>query len=217
MTCPPLPSPDRHGWFQPVLPAAPETWPWALPYLAAVNVAPDPHSQVVEAVASADGKLVERRTMAAEAHRLEVIGYWKGEFGIVHFQRFASVSAAMKEANDLLKVVPVHYLLKSGKVLRIHRHLDVTGEWPRHWRFRRGQHLGVCCAFVYDQAREHGARKEAEAFKRKVWYEGSPAEQVGVYVDALDWAEQHLSRWLDVKDIRVLKQAVAQGREWLCK
>jgi hypothetical protein len=67
-------TPDSHGWFEPVVEPAPPGWPWALPHLCAVNVAPDPGVEVIGASASPDGSGSVREGWVADRTRIESVG-----------------------------------------------------------------------------------------------------------------------------------------------
>lgn len=216
MDNPQLPTPDGNGWFEPVLKAAPGNWPWALPYLAAVNIAPDPGDEVVRAVADPNGTCTQEIVIdSSDRTRVEVIGYWRWEFALVDCHHRSCPGKAMDEAESLMAVVPVRYLLRAGKVISEDSSVEVTGVWPEEWTFRSYRHLGSCCAFVYEQAVAEHAREEAEEFRDMVAVSLLPREQVMAYISALKWAKRRLRRRLGRDVLRVIDEALAAARKWL--
>ena len=112
-----VPGVDSWGWFEPVLSPAPESWPWALPNLYAVNIAPDPGVEIVGGSASPDGDLNVVTSFVRDRTRIEEIGFWRGTFGLVRRRRHPSRKDAEKEALDSFNVLRAKYLMRSGKVV----------------------------------------------------------------------------------------------------
>ena len=76
--------------------------------------------------------------------------------------RISPRSKADQQAADTFTALPIRYLMHAGVVIRENPDVQITGDWPDHWQFRRYQDLGVLCAFVYEQALRLGAAEAAE-------------------------------------------------------
>jgi hypothetical protein len=208
------PIPDSRGWFESTLGHVPSDWPWALPHLYAVNVALDPAVQVAGASASPDGSYAERHRFNANRSRFEVIGYWLGEFRVIHVRHAQKHVEAEKQAAKAFDALPIRYLMHSGKIVRENTAVHITGSWPEHWQFQRYQDLGVLCAFIYEQARQQGAGEAVEDYRKSV-YEAWPAsEQIEVYRSALEKASSTLYGWLPAEALNAIHEALATIEIW---
>ena len=215
MDLPSPPSCDSHGWFQPVIQPLPPSWPWALPHLYAVNVASDPGWATTRASAKRDGSVELSNRVVSDRSRFEVIGFWRGAFGLVHWERTMTRKRADDEAQSTFASIPVRYLMHSGQVIRENSTVLVTGSWPSQWSIDSLSDLGAFCAFIYDEAKEHGAQDEAKIFRQSIRFAWPPTEQLLVYIAALESAEAALSPWLTPSNRRHLAEVVLRARTWL--
>jgi|WetSurMetagenome_2_1015567.scaffolds.fasta_scaffold11695_9 hypothetical protein len=196
MTPPPPPACDSHGWFQAVLPPPPPTWPWALPHLYAVNVAADPG-------------------VLDTCSRFEVIGFWHGEYALLHWEQTPTRSSADEQARSTFRELHVRYLLHSGEVIDENQGVEITGTWPAKWVVKSHQDVGVLCAFVYESAMAHGGRREADAFRSSITRAWPITEQLLVYVSALEMAHVALAPYLGPEVMTVLAEVLKTVRGWL--
>ena len=207
--------PNHGGLFEPVLGRAPADWPWALPHLLAVNVAPAPVTEPHAASAAPDG---EAHLVVGGSHdgaRFEVLGYWRGDYGVVHAASFPTMAAAETEAETTFSSLRVRYLLRSGEVVKQRDEVEITGDWPDEWPFASLPDLGISCAFLYERARAHGAGEVAEDFRHAVTFAWPPTEQLIVYVEALQLARDSLSPCLSTPERDNLHAALKSARRWL--
>ena len=211
------PKPDLRGWFETVLGRPPTDWPWALPNLYAVNTALDAADEIAGARASPDGSSSVRYKYNADRSRVEIVGFWRGEFRVIHVEHASSPAKAEKQAADVFTSFPVRYLLHAGATVRENVAVHITGDWPERWQIQRYQDLGVLCAFIYEQAQKSGAADAAEDFRRSIQFAWPVTEQVMVYRSALQYALRSLSRWLSVEALNAIREALATIQRWFAE
>jgi len=210
-----VPGVDSWGWFEPVLSPAPESWPWALPNLYAVNIAPDPGVEIVGGSASPDGDLNVVTSFVRDRTRIEEIGFWRGTFGLVRRRRHPSRKDAEKEALDSFNVLRAKYLMRSGKVVEENDQVTIIGDWPPVFSFASLRDLGVFCAFIYEKAIEGGAKDEAVKFRESIRLESTGTEQLVTYIKSLELGQSKLETYLSPADRSILWQAHQTARGWL--
>jgi hypothetical protein len=201
------------GLFEPVLGRAPDWWPWALPHLYAVNYAGLEGLRTLGATATPDGQFLERLEVT-QLGRFEVLGYWSGEFRVVHSEATDDIDSARSAAERTFAQLGVHALLHRGTVVRANPDVHVTGAWPASWHFERIQDLGVLCAFLYDCAKT-SCSGEAERFRAMIVSAWPPTEQLIVYLGALRFAERDLTSCLPSVARTPLERGISAATEWL--
>ena len=208
-------TPDHRGWFEPVVAPAPPDWPWALPHLYAVNVAPDQGVEIVGASASPDGTSSVREGWVADRTRIETVGYWHGMFGLVECRRTETAASALSQATDLFRSRLVRFLMAAGRVTDENTSVQVTGEWPARWAFTKLSDLGVFCAFVFEQLKAAGAGAAAATFKTSLSAAWPPTEQLLVFIRSMEMAQNDLRKYLDAGTRNALDSALAIAKGWL--
>jgi hypothetical protein len=211
-----LPSPDDHGRFRSILPSAPDHWPWALPSLYAINVAPD--AQVVPSGATASGGEVEVRYRLNEAaHNLEVIGRWDSTSALMHEEHFSSGEKAEAQAQQYFHTLPVRYLMHAGVIVAENQDVPKHAAWPKSWQFRSITDVGIYFAYLYEMALAAGATEAASAFRARCFYAAPPTEQVIVLIDALEFARAHLGPYLSKQEVMRIPKVLRTLRKWLAR
>jgi hypothetical protein len=215
MKLPPLPTCDSHGWFQPVIHPAPPSWPWALPHLYGVNYAPDPGEEIIGASASPNGRSEIETGFLNDRFRFEVIGYWQGDFALVHLAHSRSRELAEKEVRNTFEAIRVKYLMLSGQVVRENQKVEITGTWPSEWAVKSLQDIGIFCSFIYEQAKGRGGQRDADAFRESITRAWPPTEQLLVYISALELAQVKLVPHLESKAKEQLAEVLSVAQSWL--
>ncbi len=212
-----LPKPIDSGSFEPVLGRAPATWPWALPHLYAVNAASEVRRQIVAAFAAPSGEYADRSVLRSKSGRVEVIGYWGKSYRIVHTQEFPTFAEARRSAEETFEQLPVRFLLEDGFVREENTAVEVTGEWPRTWAFKRASDIGAFCAYIYQQVLNKGHLEVADSFKGSLYFAWPPTEQLMVYLRALECARLSLRDCVSPSDMKVLQAAMKNLKQWLAR
>lgn len=211
-----LPSTDDHGRFRSVLPPAPDHWPWALPSLYAINVAPDP--QVVPSGATAsDGEVEVRYRLNEAAHDLEVVGRWDSTSALMHEEHFSSREKAEAQAEQYFRALPVRYLMYAGATIAENKEVPENAAWPESWQFRSITEVGIYCAYLYEMALVAGATEAASAFRARCSYAAPPTEQVLVLRDALEFARASLGSHLSRHEVVRISKVLGTLRKWLAR
>lgn len=192
------PIPDSNGLFEPVIGSAPGSWPWALPHFYAVNAAPIPEQ-------------FPQRTIG----RLEIIGFWKGRFHVVHSESNDDQEGSRRRARDTFDSLPVRLLMDRGRVKEENTSVQITGTWPETWSIFRIQDLGVLCAFLHDSAVNGGAGERAERFRGLVYFAFPATEQLLVYQNALTQGRALLGPFLSEQAQAALQQGLKMAKKWL--
>jgi hypothetical protein len=213
---PKLPSPHQSGLFEPVLGTSLATWPWALPHLYAINVAANSEEALTGASASPDGGY-QSRSALSDVGCVEVIGYWQGEFRVVHTQRWRDLPTAMVSAEADFSQLPIRYLLKDGVPIRENPAVEVTGTWPSEWKFVRIQDIGVLCAYLFETASAAGNHDQANRFRARITPASPATEQLLVYLGALKFAEQNLFSTLPEVAQQALHSGLSACNAWLTR
>lgn len=203
------------GLFEPLLGRAPESWPWALPHLYAVNVAPESGEVVVGVSADPSGAYREERSYRHDRGRFEVVGFWRGSFSVVDAQAFDSIEQARRVAHGAFEHLPIRFLMEHGTVKTENPIVAVSGEWPSQWRIQTLRDLGVLSAYVWEVACENGGRGAADDFRARLYPATPGTEQVVVYVQALEVARKSLSRFLSGPSIKALNEGLRVARAWI--
>lgn len=215
MELPLLPNCDSHGWFQPVLPPPSPNWPWALPHFYAVNVAPDPGEEIIGVSASPDGSYEARSGFLSGRAWFEVIGFWNGEYRLLHWNQTMTRDLAEKEAKNTFKTIAVRYLMRSGRVISENHKVEITGKWPTKWTVKTHQDIGVFCSFLYEQAKGNGGQSAADIFRNSITCASPVTEQLRVYILALEKAQVVLVPYLSSEIKIVLADVLRSARAWL--
>lgn len=181
--------PDEMGALGRSLGPAPADWPWALPTIHSVNAYTARGEQVIAASAGADGTYSEEHAVTDLGY-MEVIGYWRGEFHVLACHEYPSLDVAQREAEATFLALAVRFLADRGVVVRENADVTVTGEWPKEWSITRYQELGVLCAYLFEGGVAAGHREQAELFRDMIVQAWPPTEQVLVYREALEFAQQ---------------------------
>jgi len=211
-----LPIPDDHGRFRSVLPSAPEHWPWALPSLYAINVAPDP--QVVPSGATAsDGEVEVRYRLNEAAHDLEVVGRWDSMSALMHEEHLSSRAKAEAQAAQYFHHLPVRYLMYAGAAVAENHDVPENAAWPESWQFRSITDVGIYCAYLYEMALAAGATEAASAFRARCFYAAPPTEQVVVLIDALEFARAQLGSYLSKQEVVRIPKVLRTLRKWVAR
>jgi hypothetical protein len=211
---PQLPPPDDSGAFGPILGRAPSDWPWAIPTLHTVNTYPMIGDLVTGASANPNGEYSEDLS-AVQLGCLEVIGYWRGEFHIVHSSEHPSLPLAQREAERTFSTLPVRFLSESGTVLDENPAVPVTGEWPHQWTFNQVQDLGVLCAYLYESAVIAHLTTQAEQFRDMITPAWPATEQLTVFIHALEFVERTFVARLPKASRDAADAGLRRARAWL--
>jgi hypothetical protein len=207
--------PNSGGLFEPILGRSPDSWPWALPHLLGVNTALAPVIEPQSASVTPEASSRLEEGISHEGTRFEVLGYWRGEYRVVHAASFLTMAAAETEAETTFSSLRVRYLLRAGELVKQRDDVEITGDWPDEWQLASVPDLGIFCAFLYERARTHGAGEVAEEFRHAVTFAWPPTEQLIVYVDALQLARDRLSPYLSTTERKNLRLALESARRWL--
>jgi len=205
------------GLFEPVIGAAPSSWPWALPHHYAANVASESGDVVVGVSADPSGAYREERTYRTDQGRFELVAYWRGLFHVVRARACDSVGEARREAQDWFDHRAVRFLMERGSVVRENAKVIVSGEWPSKWKIETLYDLGCLAAYLYETACQHDGQAAADDFKALIILATPGTEQVVVYLRALEHARQSLSRFLSRRSIAALDAGLRAGRSWLAR
>ncbi len=210
--------PDANGWFEPVLGRPPLVWPWALPHYFAVNVAPDPavgNLGPLTSLRGVPGGIAEAPN--PDRHRVEVIGFWHGNYRVVDVQHVPSRDKATEVATQNYKDLAIRFLLHSGAIVRENHKIDVTGDWPTEWTFRNISDLGVLCAYLYEESKRRGAGPMADAFRDSIGHAWPVTEQVVTFERCLTQAVTALYPWLSPKASEAIHGALWTIKDWRTK
>jgi hypothetical protein len=179
-----------------------------------VNVFSEPGEHVVSASADPAGSFSETHTRA-EIGCVEVIGYWHGEFHVVHSAQAHDLQTALTSAERTFSALPIRFLLTRGSVIRENASVTVTGTWPEAWRFARVQDLGVLSAYLFECASAAGGAEPARVFREGITPAWPMSEQPHVYLRALEFAERELVAFLPESARLALREGISTGRRWL--
>jgi hypothetical protein len=205
----------RDGFFEPVIGMAPPSWPWALPHLYAANIAAETGDLVIGATADPTGGFSEETSRRSDLGRLEIIGFWRGDFHVIRSRTFAHLEGATQAAQYTFDGIPIRFLMESGRVTRENEKVDVTGVWPEHWVFANLRDLSVLCAFLYESAMSGGAGERAEQFRARLGTAYPATEQVLVYIDALKEGYFLLEPFVSKEAHAALAKGLLVARDWL--
>jgi hypothetical protein len=151
----------------------------------------------------------------SDRSRFEVVGFWRGEFGLVHWEQTRTRKRADDQAQGTFDSIPVRYLMNSGQVVRENSKVRITGDWPSKWTIASLQDLGVFCAYIDDRARAGGAQEAADVFRKSITPASPQTEQLLVYIAALKKAQSTLSQCLDSNTNHQLAEVTELAQKWL--
>lgn len=188
--------PDANGWFEPVLGRQPPFWPWAMPHYFAVNYAPDPEP------------------VNHDRCRIEVIGFWRGEYHVFDVQHVTSRDKAAETAQQNFKDLHIRFLLNGSSIVRENHKIEVTGDWPKIWQFDRIGDLGVLCAYIYEKTKQRGAGPAADGFRDSIGHAWPIIEQVATFEACLNRAMTNLYPWLSSEAKEAIHNALWTIKQW---
>jgi hypothetical protein len=191
----------------------PESWPWALPYLFGINIAPNPSIELTGAKVTLDGKYEQSKKLNKKKTRFEVIGYWNNETRIMEINQYPNREKAKIDSEILFKLGKVKYLLEKGLIYKENKTLLLTGKWPDEWEYKTVQDFGVFCAFVYEYLKPKNI-KVANEFKSRMMPAYPESEQLMQFLKDL---EQIIGLndlfTIEMKD--KINTAIKKGKSWL--
>jgi hypothetical protein len=196
-----------------LLPKPPPDWPWALPHLHSIDTVPDPGIDVVGYFAHKDGTGSAKTECVAGRTRVVEIGYWNGNYAVLGNDAFLKNEDAERAADRLFDSKPVRYRLKDGKILRVNEEVEITGNWPAAWTFRRYYDFGALCACLYGEIINSGHRDEAEALKASLHHAMPGTELIRMFYQALTLAKSTCAQSISPQAQMALDIALARLSE----
>jgi hypothetical protein len=205
--------PNQNGWLEGIIQPVPESWPWALPYLYGINIAPNPTPELVGAKATLDGKYNESKKLKKNKTRFEVIGYWNNEIRIMEINQYSNHEEAKNDSERIFELGKVKYLLEKGIIYKENKSLLLTGNWPDQWEFKTVQDFGVFCAFVYEYLKPKNLGV-ADEFKKAMMPETTQTEQLVLFIRELEHILENKELIEDRMKLKI-NSAIRIGKSWL--
>jgi hypothetical protein len=134
-----------NGSFEPNLVNAPDNWPYALPHLYAANVVSDQAQP-----------------------KVELVGFWQGEYRLAETQIHPSLEGASASARDLFAAGVVKYLMQDGEIVEENINVQITGDWPRKWKFNLIRDVGVFLCYLQILLRSRDKIEQAQRLKESI-------------------------------------------------
>ena len=207
-----LPAPAADGSFASVVEAAPETWPFALPALLAINVV-DSASPIPVRASVRQGVAVVANEVRPSA-RLELLGCWDGLVRICQVVPDQRKDAAVATAEQLFAEVPIRHFLLNGVQHSFRDPVRPTGKWPTPWQFHSARDLLVLCAYLHHSHRDHPSAR-AEEFRLCVRWAWPATELVVSLKSALERAQELLGPAMTASDSALVAAAMTASRRLL--
>lgn len=205
-----LPEADALGGYRSILGQCSVEWPWILPEIFAFNLVPTPTRGIVGARATRDGTVEARPGVLRERMRVEVIGFWRGQYALQESLRVDS----RKQFQDFLDGVdgklPIRYVLDQGRVLNSFDDVVIHGEWPVRWRFGCPRMLELFCAFLNERLLDRGFEALADRLRARVPRRGFRPRRYADYRHAIQFAEDVLAPLLSPEERRAVERAQAR-------
>ena len=199
------PIPASNGLFEPVIGLAPQTWPWALPHIYAANVAAGTGDVIVHASADPTGSYLEQRELRTDIGMFELIGFWQGQFCVIHSEQFGCIATARIAAKTVYDTHPVRFLMERGLASGEDSSVEISGAWPTLWSLKCIHDLNALCAYLYETAAQHGAGEQADEFRSLIYSASPTTEQLMVYVHALESGRKTIGPFLPKDALETLE------------
>lgn len=184
------PRANDQGSFENVISLASEDWPYAMPQLYAVNIVSDPGIAVKGWSASPDGENVARNTFTSDRSKVELIGFWHGEYKITEIKSFLGYGNASHYAREIITSIPTKFFMENGKVVEENGNVQITGDWPLDWDFAQIRDVGVFLCFLQMLLISRNKNEQAQQLKDSITPAWPSTEIVLVFQQSLQLARK---------------------------
>ena len=205
-----LPQADALGGYRSILGESSADWPWILPEIFAFNLVPTPTKGIVGARATRDGVVSARPGVLRERMRVEVIGFWRGQYALQESLRVDSRDQFHRFLRGLDGKLPLRYVLDQGKVLSSFDDVIIHGEWPLRWRFGSPRVIELFCAFLNERLLDRGFEALANRLRSRAPKKGFRPRKYGDYRHAMQFAFDVLGPFLSPEERSAVERAQAR-------
>jgi hypothetical protein len=192
-----------------LLPAPPTGWPWALPYYYCVATSAAPGEDVVAYSARKDGTGEARIENVLGRTRVTLIGYWRGVYAVANDHMFLKREDAEKHADGWFAETPIRFRFRDGELIETNEDVELTGDWPTKWTFRRYHDFGSLCACLFEELGAGGHHDEGRLLKALLHRTTPGTEAVHMFHVALTNARNNWASLFSASSRTALDEAIA--------
>jgi hypothetical protein len=207
------PGTNCQGSFDTILLPAPDDWPYAIPHLYAVNIVSDPGMIITGWSASPNGQSNARSALDIGRSKVELIGFWHGEYKIIETKTFPSPAIAEEFAKETYKSIPTKFLLRNGNVMEENGIVQITGDWPVVWNFVQLRDIGVFLGYLQMLLKNRNKNEQAQRLKESITPAWPPTEIILVFQQSLQLARKEFL--LDTATRKLIDKALRTVKRWL--
>ena len=209
------PNADSHGGFESVVGNASSSWPWAFPHYYAVNSYAAPDIGVVGCTASPDGSSEVKTGMIEGRTIVEFLVFWDGKFAVERSRTYMTRERALAAAKSSYSELPVRYLMSNAKVVSENVSVEITGAWPKLWKYESIRDLGIFLAYLDQQVRAADEDLLADQVKMSIRVASTPTEVIVNYIESLETAKDKFRGVLNDSDKYELENAIGVAKGWI--
>jgi hypothetical protein len=201
--------PKNPAEIEDLRPAPPTDWPWALPYYYCVATLAAPGEEIVSYSARRDGTGEPRIENVLGRTRVILIGYWKGIYAVANQHIFLKPEDAEKHADSWFTETPIRFRFRNGELIKTDEDLELTGDWPTKWRFRRYHDFGSLCACLFEELSAGGHQDAGRLLKASLHRTMPGTEAVHMFHAALTNARNNWASLFSEGSRIALDEAIA--------